>query len=233
MKTNFKTLISFTVTAKLICVFFAYAKIRFSHDEAHLYFAVYCRKDIWNEIHLIIESLPVRQSHHVNTPMNKIISTSQCRLGDKFKQAVQTNTHRLCCVQEYLHLKVWKKSRFSQCACPAYPYKELLALALRKTGKHYPRCGDYSKLAASFLCVMHHWHYECAVSILKSILNLHLRGYFSVVGQGRRRFLKSGTAIERRRRSAKAKGPSRGRAREGNYPPCRKRGSGDLPREIF
>ena len=31
-----KALISFAVTAKLICVFvFAYAKIRFSHDEAH------------------------------------------------------------------------------------------------------------------------------------------------------------------------------------------------------
>ena len=35
MKT--KALISFTVTAKLICVFvFAYAKSRFSHDEAHI-----------------------------------------------------------------------------------------------------------------------------------------------------------------------------------------------------
>ena len=33
-----KTLISFAVTAKLICVFvFAYAKKRFSHDEAHIY----------------------------------------------------------------------------------------------------------------------------------------------------------------------------------------------------
>ena len=32
-----KTLISFAVTAKLICVFvFAYAKSRFSHDEAHM-----------------------------------------------------------------------------------------------------------------------------------------------------------------------------------------------------
>ena len=32
-----KALISFAVTAKLICVFiFAYAKSRFSHDEAHL-----------------------------------------------------------------------------------------------------------------------------------------------------------------------------------------------------
>ena len=37
-----KTLISFAVTAKLICVFvFAYAKIRFSHDEALLQFQVY------------------------------------------------------------------------------------------------------------------------------------------------------------------------------------------------
>ena len=32
-----KALISFVVTAKLICVFvFAYAKSRFSHDEAHI-----------------------------------------------------------------------------------------------------------------------------------------------------------------------------------------------------
>ena len=40
-------------------------------------------------------------------------------------------------------------------------------------------------------------------------------------------------AIERRRRSARAKGPSRRRARKGDYPPSRKGGSGDLPREIF
>ena len=34
---NTKALISFAVTAKLICVFvFAYAKSRFSHDEAQL-----------------------------------------------------------------------------------------------------------------------------------------------------------------------------------------------------
>ena len=33
-----KTLISFAVTAKLICVFvFAYAKSRFSHDEAQVF----------------------------------------------------------------------------------------------------------------------------------------------------------------------------------------------------
>ena len=32
-----KALISFAVTAKLVCVFvFAYAKIRFSHDAAHM-----------------------------------------------------------------------------------------------------------------------------------------------------------------------------------------------------
>ena len=34
-----KALISFAVTAKLICVFvFAYAKSRFSHNEAHLWY---------------------------------------------------------------------------------------------------------------------------------------------------------------------------------------------------
>ena len=38
-----KALISFAVTAKLICVFvFAFAKSRFSHDKAHL---VMCPKD--------------------------------------------------------------------------------------------------------------------------------------------------------------------------------------------
>ena len=32
-----KALISFAVTAKLICIFvFAYAKIQFSHNEAHI-----------------------------------------------------------------------------------------------------------------------------------------------------------------------------------------------------
>ena len=36
--------------------------------------------------------------------------------------------------------------------------------------------------------------------------------------QGRRRFLKSGTAIECHRRSARAEGASRGRAREGGFP---------------
>ena len=34
---NTKALISFAVTAKLICIFvFAYAKSRFSHNEAHI-----------------------------------------------------------------------------------------------------------------------------------------------------------------------------------------------------
>ena len=39
-----KALISFAVTAKLICVFvFAYAKIRFSHDPAHKYIDIFSR----------------------------------------------------------------------------------------------------------------------------------------------------------------------------------------------
>ena len=37
-----KVLISFAVTAKLICVFvFAYAKSRFSHDAAHIFLCKY------------------------------------------------------------------------------------------------------------------------------------------------------------------------------------------------
>ena len=36
-----KTLISFVIIAKLICVFgFAYVKIRFSHDEAPMFLAI-------------------------------------------------------------------------------------------------------------------------------------------------------------------------------------------------
>ena len=54
-------------------------------------------------------------------------------------------------------------------------------------------------------------------------------------------FLKSGSAIERHRRSARAEGSSGGRAREGGHTPSRKGGhtpshkggSGDLPRVNF
>ena len=38
---------SYVVTAKLICVFvFAYAKSRFSHDEAHLQAKLYCKNNM-------------------------------------------------------------------------------------------------------------------------------------------------------------------------------------------
>ena len=41
-----KALISFAVTAKLICVFvFAYVKSRFSHDAAQIKFLILPRKD--------------------------------------------------------------------------------------------------------------------------------------------------------------------------------------------
>ena len=46
-----KALISFAVTAKLICVFvFAYAKSRFSHDEAHMNSSkmISYGSEIWN-----------------------------------------------------------------------------------------------------------------------------------------------------------------------------------------
>ena len=70
--------------------------------------------------------------------MNKTISTSQYRLRDlesKFKQAVQTNTHRLCCVQEYyLHLKVCKMkvhriAVFPQCALSCLSIREAAGLS--------------------------------------------------------------------------------------------------------
>ena len=51
--------------------------------------------------------------------------------------------------------------------------------------------------------------------------------------QGRRWVWKSGTAIERHRRSARAEGASGGIAREGEISPSRKGGSGDMPRENF
>ena len=44
-----KALISFAVTAKLICVFvFVYAKSRFSHDAAHLFESVFVISTIEN-----------------------------------------------------------------------------------------------------------------------------------------------------------------------------------------
>ena len=50
--------------------------------------------------------------------------------------------------------------------------------------------------------------------------------------QGRRRFLKSGTAIERHRRSARTEGPSRGKGTRGVFFPLLVRGvGGDNPRK--
>ena len=51
--------------------------------------------------------------------------------------------------------------------------------------------------------------------------------------QGRRRVLKSGTAIERHRRSARAECPSRGRAREGEFSPLAKEVRGISREKIF
>ena len=62
---------------------------------------------------------------------------------------------------------------------------------------------------------------------------MKLEGLKKHFGQGRRRVLKSGTAIERHRRSARAEGTSRGRSRERDFFPSRKGGSGDLPEKIF
>ena len=51
--------------------------------------------------------------------------------------------------------------------------------------------------------------------------------------QGRRRVLKSGTAIERHRRSARAEGTSRGRARERTFLPLLRGVRGIAPEKIF
>ena len=67
-----KTLISFAVTAKLICVFvFAYAKWWFSHEAAH--FSVVCRtKNVSNLVSensldsdLFIDSIESKSSKHI------------------------------------------------------------------------------------------------------------------------------------------------------------------------
>ena len=58
-------------------------------------------------------------------------------------------------------------------------------------------------------------------------------GIISIFRQSRRRFLKSGTAIERHRRSVRAEGSSGGRAREGVKPPLVRRVRGIPPPEIF
>ena len=50
--------------------------------------------------------------------------------------------------------------------------------------------------------------------------------------QGRRRYLKNDTAIERRRRSARAEGSSGGRAREGGQTPSRKGVRGISPEKF-
>ena len=61
-------------------------------------------------------------------------------------------------------------------------------------------------------------------------------GYLAI--QGRRRFLKSGTAIGRHRRGPKARAGGEHETRAGGehergHTPSRKEGSGDLPREMF
>ena len=65
----------------------------------------------------------------------------------------------------------------------------------------------------------------------------HSRVSWGVLGcpgvQGRHRYLKSGTAIERYRRSARTEGMSGGRTREWGFPTSRKGGYGDFPRENF
>ena len=54
-----KALTSFAVTAKLICVFvFAYAKSRFSHDEAQILYT-----DIF--VGKMCEALPMQTSSHI------------------------------------------------------------------------------------------------------------------------------------------------------------------------
>ena len=63
-----KALISFAVTAKLICVFvFAYAKSRFSHNEAHIIsaFALFNIKFFYNHSDISSRSYVSDKKMHV------------------------------------------------------------------------------------------------------------------------------------------------------------------------
>ena len=64
-------------------------------------------------------------------------------------------------------------------------------------------------------------------------LEIQRKSPLMAISQGRRRFLESGTASERHRRSARAEGPSRGRAREGEFPPPLVRGVRGISPENF
>ena len=56
-----KALISFAVTAKLICVFvFAYTKLRFSHNEAHILMS-YIRFSSANEVNVLQDRKTIRK----------------------------------------------------------------------------------------------------------------------------------------------------------------------------
>ena len=69
-----KALISFAVTAKLICVFvFAYAKIRFSHDEAHIFTAIKIRSILHRRDIIIHKNLSIsfRRPEHTNAKFTK------------------------------------------------------------------------------------------------------------------------------------------------------------------
>ena len=75
MKT--KALISLAVTAKLICVFvFAYAKSRFSHNEAHLILTLNCRNVVVVLLFLFLHRLTekykkLQRDHEVLFEQNK------------------------------------------------------------------------------------------------------------------------------------------------------------------
>ena len=69
-----KALISFAVTAKLICVFvFAYAKSRFSHDEAHLTVAFISLRSILSFILLICSIKHVYKHLVYNFHLNPLL----------------------------------------------------------------------------------------------------------------------------------------------------------------
>ena len=70
--------------------------------------------------------------------------------------------------------------------------------------------------------------------VRRKLLHEHPRTHKVITkDQGRRRFLKSGTAIERHRRSARAEGSSREKAREGVIPPLVRGFGGSLPRNFL
>ena len=94
-----KALISFAVTAKLICVFvFAYAKSRFSHDAAHIMLK-YTRFECLYHVTLWLAHMLVSVVHHLSFLICTTILQSKINgkntLGNDQFQTTQLNSKNI------------------------------------------------------------------------------------------------------------------------------------------